>query len=65
MNEPLLTVHDVAKRLSVSPGFVRDHARRGYLRLPMIRVGGLLRCHPADLEAWIANLRATGIRKSC
>ena len=60
----LLTPSDVAKRLQVSTAWVRDHSTRKYPRLPVTRVGGLLRYHPADIDAWIAAQREEGIRKA-
>ncbi len=58
----LLTPQDVARRLQVSVAWVRDHSTRKHPRLPVVRVGGLLRYHPTDLDHWIQDLRATGIR---
>ena len=60
----LLAPHDVARRLQVSVAWVRDHSTRKHPRLPVVRVGGLLRYHPVDLERWIEDLRATGIRRA-
>jgi hypothetical protein len=60
----LLTPQDVAGRLQVSVAWVRDHSTRKHPRLPVVRVGGLLRYHPADLDRWIQDLRAAGIRKA-
>ena len=58
----LLTPHDVARRLQVSVAWVRDHSTRKHPRLPVVRVGGLLRYHPVDLDQWIQDRRAAGIR---
>ena len=60
----LLTPQDVARRLQVSVAWVRDHSTRKHPRLPVVRVGGLLRYHPTDLDRWIQDLRATGIREA-
>ena len=60
----LLTPQDVARRLQVSVAWVRDHSTRKHPRLPVVRVGGLLRYHPLDLDHWIQDLRAAGIRKA-
>jgi hypothetical protein len=49
----LLTVDDVAGLLQVSPDWVRDHATRKQPRLPVIRVGKLLRFRPHEIELWI------------
>jgi hypothetical protein len=53
--EKLLTAEDVAQRLTVSPGWVRDHSVRKRPRLPAIRVGRFLRYRQQDLEGWIAE----------
>jgi hypothetical protein len=60
----LLTPKDVARRLQVSVAWVRDHSTRKHPRLPVVRVGGLLRYHPVDLDRWIQDLRATGLREA-
>ena len=60
----LLAPQDVARRLQVSVAWVRDHSTRKHPRLPVVRVGGLLRYHPVDLERWIEDLRAVGIRRA-
>lgn len=49
----LLTVDNVAALLQVSPDWVRDHATRKQPRLPVIRVGKLLRFRPHEIERWI------------
>ena len=60
----LLTPSQVADRLQVSTAWVRDHSTRKYPRLPVVRIGGLLRYDPADIDKWIAEQRAAGIRKA-
>jgi hypothetical protein len=52
-DEFLLTPQEVAKRLRVSVAWVRDHSSRKYPRLPVVRVGGLLRYRPTDIEVWV------------
>jgi hypothetical protein len=52
-SQALLTVEAVAILLSVSPEWVRDHATRKQPRLPVIRVGKLLRFRPHEIERWI------------
>jgi hypothetical protein len=32
--------------------------------LPVVRIGGLLRYDPADIERWIAEQRAEGLRRA-
>jgi excisionase family DNA binding protein len=49
----LLTPGDVAKLLNVSAAWVRDHATRKQPRLPVVRVGKLLRFRPHEIEEWI------------
>ena len=61
---PLLPPARVAHRLQVSVAWVRDHSSRKYPRLPVVRVGGLLRYDPADIDHWIQDLRAAGSRKA-
>ena len=56
--ENLLTLDDVAKALSVSRAWVRDHATRRNPRLPVVRFGGkrgVLRFRPKDVEQFIAE----------
>jgi len=52
----LLTVEDVAALLRVSPDWVRDHASRKQPRLPVIRVGKLLRFRSHEIERWIQDV---------
>ena len=52
-DEFLLTPADVAKRLRTSVAFVRDHCGRKHPRLPVIRVGGLLRFRARDIDRWL------------
>ena len=51
----LLTVDNVAALLQVSADWVRDHATRKQPRLPMIRVGKLLRFRPHEIAQWIQD----------
>jgi excisionase family DNA binding protein len=51
--QSLLTVDELAALLSVSADWVRDHATRKQPRLPVIRVGKLLRFRPNEIERWI------------
>ena len=60
----LLAPQDVARRLQVSVAWVRDHSTRKQPRLPVVRVGGLLRYHPIDLDHWIQDRRAAGVREA-
>ncbi len=54
---PLLTVVEVARRLSISRTaayMLLDERRPGGAALPSVRIGTSLRVRPADLEAFIA-----------
>ena len=41
---------EVARLLGVSSGWVRDHATRKTPRIPMLRIGRLMRFRPADIH---------------
>lgn len=67
--DPLLTPEQVAKRLNVSPDWVRDHSSRKTPRLPVIRLGGgpgrtgLLRYRASDIEKFVEEMaRASEMR---
>lgn len=64
ITEILLTPSQVAERLQVSVAWVRDHSTRKHPRLPVVRIGGLLRYSGADVDRWIAEQRAVGLRKA-
>jgi excisionase family DNA binding protein len=49
----LMTVDEVAVLLQVSRDWVRDHSSRKQPRLPVIKVGKLLRFRPHEIERWI------------
>ncbi len=49
----LLTAKDVAERLGVSERWVRDHATRRFPRIPVIRLGPLLRFRLEDIEEFL------------
>jgi excisionase family DNA binding protein len=51
--ESLLTTQEVAEWLSVSPGWVRDHATRKQPRLPSLKLGKLLRFRTEDVKEFI------------
>jgi predicted DNA-binding transcriptional regulator AlpA len=54
VQDPLLTVEDVACRLNVSKDWVWDHSSRKSPRLPVIRMGdGTLRYRASGIEAFI------------
>jgi hypothetical protein len=60
--DSLLTPEQVAKRLNVSPDWVRDHSSRKTPRLPVIRLGGgpgragLLRYRASDIEKFVQEM---------
>jgi excisionase family DNA binding protein len=60
----LLTPKQVAQRLQVSVAWVRDHSTRKHPRLPVVRIGGLLRFDGSDIDSWIAEQRAAGLRRA-
>ena len=64
IQNPLLTPTQVADRLQVSVAWVRDHSTRKHPRIPVVRVGGLLRYHPEDIDHWLQDLRGAGLRKA-
>lgn len=51
----LLNVEETAEYLNVSVRFVRDRRRDG--QLPAIKLGGLLRFDPGDLDRYIEACR--------
>ncbi len=51
----LLTVAELAARLNVPPRWVYAASAQG--RLPVVRVGRLLRFDPADIDRWLASHR--------
>jgi excisionase family DNA binding protein len=53
IQQDLLDVEEVAKRLNVSPQWVRDHATRRHPRLPCIRLGCLMRFQPRAVDDFI------------
>lgn len=56
-SESLVTAVQVAKRLGVSERWVRDHATRRSPRLPVVKLGSLLRFRPKDVDEFIARQR--------
>jgi excisionase family DNA binding protein len=53
LEEELLTPEQVAKRLQMSPRWVRDHATRRSPRIPAVMLGSRIRFRPADIETFI------------
>ena len=56
--EPLLTVRQAARQLSLSPSAVHNYISSR--RLPVIRLGRAVRIQPADLAEFIAQRRQNG-----
>jgi predicted DNA-binding transcriptional regulator AlpA len=52
----LLDAQEVADMLHVSPAWVRDHAGRKQPRLPVVRLGSLLRFRREDIAEWIDQM---------
>ncbi len=52
--EKLLRPSEVAEQLGVSAAWVRDHATRKQPRIPVVRVGKLLRFRQVDVNEFIA-----------
>ena len=50
---PLLGPAEVAKWLSVSVAWVRDHSTRSFPRIPTVKAGKLLRYRPVDVKNFI------------
>ena len=48
----LLTIDDLAKRLNVSKGTIRNHLNEGRIPSP-IRLGNNLRWRPEQINEWI------------
>ncbi len=69
-DDPLWTPEKVARRLNVSPDWVRDHSSRKEPRLPVIRLGGgpgragLLRYRPSQIEKFIEEMERLSSRNS-
>ncbi len=49
--DSLLTVNEVAARLTVSPKTVRRLVERG--ELPALKIGASVRVDPGELQAWL------------
>jgi hypothetical protein len=68
--DPLWTPEQVARRLNVSPDWVRDHSGRKEPRLPVIRLGGgpgragLLRYRASQIEKFIEEMEHRSRRSS-
>lgn len=54
----LLTIEEAAEYMNVSPRFIRD--RRGDGKLRAVKLGGLLRFDPDDIDRYIDASRESG-----
>ena len=57
MNDKLLTVADLAIQLSVKESWLYQNHRN--LGLPVIKLGGLLRFDPGDVQAWLQEAKGS------
>jgi excisionase family DNA binding protein len=55
--ERLWNAQEAADLLGVSERWIRDHATRRSPRIPVIKLGSLLRFRPADIEVFIEQQR--------
>lgn len=55
--QALMRPHAVAKRLGVSERWVRDHATRRFPKLPVVKLGPLLRFRSADVDEFVERQR--------
>jgi excisionase family DNA binding protein len=53
----LLRPHAVAKHLGVSERWVRDHATRRFPKLPVVKLGALLRFRKKDVDEFVERQR--------
>ncbi len=53
IGDSLLRSQQVADRLGVSERWVRDHATRRSPKIPVVKLGSLLRFRPADIDAFV------------
>ena len=56
-SDTLLNARQVADRLGVSERWVRDHATRRSPKLPVVKLGSLLRFFPGDVDAFLEGQR--------
>jgi len=61
MDQKLLTVDEVAERLSVKTSWLYQNHRN--LRLPAIKLGNQLRFDPADVDAFIETAKSGGVKR--
>lgn len=60
----LLSVHEAARLLNVTPSWIYEHVRpSAHDRLPHVKLGKFVRFHPHDLAAYIDARRAAAARR--
>lgn len=55
--ERLWTARQAADSLGVSERWIRDHASRRSPKIPVVKLGSLLRFRPADIEEFVEAQR--------
>jgi excisionase family DNA binding protein len=58
VSDPLLNASEIAERLNVPEGWVRESTRSG--ALPAIKLGKYWRYDLADVQAWLAKCKQPG-----
>lgn len=61
MEDRLLKIEEVAKRMGVSRTWIYKKCRAGIL--PHFRIGRMIRFDPEDLEKWIQDHKVKGTLK--
>jgi predicted DNA-binding transcriptional regulator AlpA len=56
MEEPLIDIDELARRLKVAPKTIRNHLSEGTWPIPPVRIGGALRWRPADVSRRLSEL---------
>lgn len=51
----LISANELADRIGMTADWIRRHSRRG-LKIPCVKLGGVWRYDPAEVEAWIKQL---------
>lgn len=62
LEEPLLTIEDIAEMLAVTPAHVCAYATRGASALPSVVVDDGLRFYPSDVAVWVAHERERSLQ---
>ncbi len=56
-SEHLWNAQQAAELLGVSERWVRDHATRRFPKIPVVKLGPLLRFRPGDIEQFVESQR--------